>query len=532
MPPNAKPPRPPPIKTFQLRWPGMGVIRRQSQERDFSAVDYPTPWAVNCRLEDPITRRLRGGSRGGLTKLLAAAVGTTIADMLAIQTSSTSGTDEKLVVLVDETVGVVSGGAITYPTAALKTEAGDFIVTEAGSHILISTSDAPATGFLVAGKQCVYAVGTASIYKLDPKTGAVTTVTATAGTIPTGCTFGAVYRDRLVLAGGDNTIYVSKQGDYANWDFGVDVSNAGRAIVFQLSGGAEVGELPTALVPCEDGHLLAATSKSLWIVRGDPVAGGGLQNVSKHVGILGSRAWCMTNRQVVFLSSDGLYHISQDGSDLLPLSQEKVPDELLGIDTTTTTVMLGYDHSTRSVHIYLTTAGGSDVHWLYEVEKGLFWPMMVQDDHAPVAVCEYDGQLLLAGTDGYIRYVGGDDDDGTDIASHVLIGPIRIGGPIEFGLTHALYGILGADSGDVTWRIIVGETAETVADNGKAAITASLAGNDFSQYVSAEGSWSAGRSKAAWPRVRAVWMCLWLESTAKWAFESAICEIIPAGRVR
>ena len=532
MPPNDKLPKPPAVKTFNLRFPALGVVRSDSQERDFSAVAYGTPWACNVRLEDPIASRLRGGSRGGLTKLIASAAGTSIADIQPLQISSTTGTEEVLVVLVDGTIGVLSDGTLSFPVAALKDESGNYIVTEAGEHILLSTDDAPNTTFLVTGQQHAYAISSSQIAKLDPKTGLVANLTVSAGTLPTGCTLGAIYRDRLCLAGYDNAIYLSRQGDFTDWNFGANASDSSRAIPFQLSEGSGVGDQCTALVPCDDSHLLAATSRSLWIIRGDPAAGGGLQNVSRHVGILGDRAWCMTDRQVVFLAEDGLYHVSRDGSDLLPLSEEKIPDELVGIDTTTTTVMLGYDHDTRAVHIYLTTAGGGDVHWLYEVEKGLFWPMMVQDDHAPVAVCEYGGNLLLAGTDGYIRYVGGSSDDGTAISSHVLIGPIRLGGPVEFGLIHALYGIIGAGSGDVTWRILVGDTSEAVADNGKAAVIAALAGNDFSQYVAAQGVWSAGRSKAAWPRARGCWGLLWLQGSAAWAFESAVVEVIPAGRWR
>ena len=49
-------------KTISLRFPSMGVIRRYSHERDYAAVEYPTPWSVNTRLEDSLTNRLRGGS--------------------------------------------------------------------------------------------------------------------------------------------------------------------------------------------------------------------------------------------------------------------------------------------------------------------------------------------------------------------------------------------------------------------------------------------------------------------------------------
>lgn len=504
MPSQAKPP---PIRTLQLRWPGMGVVRSQSQERDYSAVDYPAPWAVNCRLEDPIARRKRGGSRTGLLKFLTSSVGSVISDIAPIQIATASGSEETLLVLADGRLGAVRSGTLTW---------------------IANTPSA----FLVVGRQYAYAVSSSRILKVSPGAGTVTVLTASAGTIPTQCTVGAVYRDRLFLGGHDNAIYVSRQGDYTDWDYGTHVSDTSRPLVFQLSGSSAIGDIPTTLIPCDDGHLLAATSRGIWIVRGDPAAGGGLQNVSSRVGIISDKAWCMTDRQIVFLADDGLYHISQDGSDLLPLSHDKIPDELVGINPATTTVTLGYDHVTRAVHIYLETSSAGDVHWLYEMDNGLFWPMMIPSGHAPRAVCEYDGRLLLAGPDGYIRYVGGENDDGTVISSHILIGPFRIGRPVDFGITHALFGILGSGSGDVTWRLLVGDTAEGVSDDGKVAIAASMAGTDYDQYVAASGVWSAGRSKASWPRARGVWAVLWLEGSSAWAFEAAVLEVIEAGRWR
>ena len=79
---------------------------------------------------------------------------------------------------------------------------------------------------------------------------------------------------------------------------------------------------------------------------------------------------------------------------------------------------------------------------------------------------------------------------------------------------------------------MTGDTAEAAAANGKAAITASLAGNSFSTYVSADGTWSAGRSNLAYPRTRAVFLVLWLASAGSWAYESASIEATLSGRWR
>ena len=53
---------PPKVKTAELRFPSLGVVRRFSHERTYSATAYPTPWSCNVRLEDSLTNRLRGGS--------------------------------------------------------------------------------------------------------------------------------------------------------------------------------------------------------------------------------------------------------------------------------------------------------------------------------------------------------------------------------------------------------------------------------------------------------------------------------------
>jgi len=480
-------------RILSLRFPLAGVQRRfgYRDSADWKP-PFPSPWAVNIRPEDPLARRLRGGSRPGLTEYSGTYAGSTIGAMLSVQVSSESGADTKLVVLAD------------------------------------------AVGFLVAGQQYAYAIAAGGITKIDPKTGGTEALTAVHGTLPTGNTFGAIYRDRLFLAGADNAIWPSAVGDYTDWDTSLDASKTTRALPpFQLSGAANVGALPTALVPFRDRGLLAVTAGSLWAIRGDPGTADGLSEVSSHVGILAPRAWCQLDEgPVAFLATDGVYQVGPDGGTLTNLSGQRLPVELRDIDTATTTVLLGYDRGWQGVHIYLTTAAGGDTHWFFHLETQTFWPMRLQDDHSPTAVCEHEGQLLLAGTDGYIRSVGGADDDGQEIESHVLLGPIALGGEPKFGQIVNLHGLLGDGSGTVYWRIVTGDTPEDAAARGKAAIEAYQDGGDYAMYVAAEGTWSEGRSRIAYPRVRGVWAVLWLSSVAQWAYEQAVMQTAPSARWR
>jgi hypothetical protein len=226
---------------------------------------------------------------------------------------------------------------------------------------------------------------------------------------------------------------------------------------------------------------------------GDP-ATGTLRRVSDEVGIIGQNAWCVNHDTVYFLSSLGLYSVGADGSGLKPISEDRIPVELTGLtDPTSSGCVLDYYHADRGVYIHPT----SGISWFYDTAREQFWPF-----------------------------------DTTSTDSHLLLGPIRLGKPNQFGMIQTIHGIMAASSADVAWRIVPGDYAEEACANGKLAITASLAGSAYSQYVSSSGTWSAGRSYTAWPRARSMWACIWLHSAGTWAFEQVILEITDFGRWR
>jgi len=297
-----------------------------------------------------------------------------------------------------------------------------------------------------------------------------------------------LYRDR-VLTFNENAITASRMGTHTDTILSADVSDIMRPKLFQLSEAGTTGGDVVALIPHKDSFLIGFTADETWVQQGDPYEAP-LRRVSDEVGIIGADAWCVAHDTVYFLSSRGLYAVGADGSGLKALSEDKVPEDLTGVSDSACT--LTYNHSDRGVYIHKT---GLD--WFYDMERNQFWPF-----------------------------------DASTTDSHLLIGPLRIGGPNQFGLIQTIHGIMAASSGAVVWRIVPGETAEEVCDNGKAAITAALAGTDYDRYVSAWGAWDAGRSDTGWPRVRCAWCCIWLSSSATWAYESVILESVPFGRIR
>jgi len=534
----------PTTKRFELRFPSAGVGRRKGYwDSVIAGPPYQAPWAVNVRTDDPLSLRQRGGSRPGLTRLLDDPVGSDIAAIESVATMIGGIASRALAVVVDGQLGVVSGGSVAFPVGDLVTEAGVALHTEAGVSILANTAGVPEQCRLCVRGQVVYAVASGAIVSVDLSTGVVGSLQATRGSLPTGASTGVVWRDRLVLFGGDNAIYLSRQGDFADWDFGADVEDSGRAMVFQLAESSEIGDRVTAVVPFHDQTLLAATANSLWAVVGDP-SNGSLRCVSRGVGMIGARAWCrvddaqagdsLVRYGIVFLSSAGLFIASPDGGSVMELSGDRIPDELRGVSASADVSMV-YSSTERGIYLFVESVGGDTSDWFFDLVHRAFWPVSLPVDARPVDLCEHSGSVLLACADGVLRTVGGSDDDGTSIVSHVLLGPLHVtSGMDSRGVMNTIEGAVGESSAAVTWRIVAGTTAESACERARAAIEAFDAGGDYGQYVKASGVFhaSAGRTRQ-WPvRVNGPWFVVWLQSSGPWAYEWCCLEGEAGGRYR
>ena len=302
-----------------------------------------------------------------------------------------------------------------------------------------------------------------------------------------------IYRGRFVRPSG-GIIYASRLGDYTDWNYGADVSDSARPFVIQLAEAGEIGGNVTALIPHKDAYMLAATSTSLWVVQGDPTADGTLRNISREVGIIGAKAWCRDHLdRYYFMSSHGLYTVSPSGDGLQALSEDVIPEHLTGVTDVDTELV--YDHGTGGVYIHIPTAA---VSWMFDTERQGFWPFKV-------------------------GYAG----------SHVALGPLRLGEGNTFGRLIQLHGILAQSSINVTWRVLIADTAEQVAANAKTAIEALVAGNSPTN-IHSSGTWTGtGANHRAYPRARGKYMVLLLSAgSGNWAYEGANAVIEPSGAWR
>lgn len=302
-----------------------------------------------------------------------------------------------------------------------------------------------------------------------------------------------IYRDRFVRANGV-VIYASRMSEYRDWSLSSDVSDVMRPFVMQLGEAGEIGKEVIALIPHKDSYLLAFTSGSMWVIQGDPAFDGAMRNISREVGIVGPKAWTRDHLdRYYFLSPHGLYVVSANGDGLQAISEDVIPEELTGVENPDT--VLAYDHETRGVYIHIP----GEVGWLFDTERQGFWSFKIG----------YDG-------------------------SHIAIGPLLLGNGSSYGRLFQLHGITANGSVDVTWRVLVADTAEQVCVNAKTAMDLLIADEDSElSNVHSTGVWTAGINHRSFPRSRGQYMILLLSAlSGDWAWEGASAMISTSGAWR
>ena len=523
-------------KRTDIEYPIAGQNRREDYPQKGGG-PYTTPYSRNVRSFDALERRGRGGTRPGLSKFNTTDLGTTITGAHKLSYVDGSGDQQTaLVVLVDGAIKIVTSTTVTTVTSYLLTEAGDYITTEAGERIY-STNTISATSPLGDTDRFSMTEHGGKIYIADseckrynPNTGTVEVVE----NAPTGQGLVAVYQERLVLSGEDHMWYMSRQGDFEDWNFGDNYKKIGRAVAGTTGDGGEIGLPITALKAFEDKALLIATADDLWIMQGNINAGGRIDCVSHDLGVIQFNAIDITDGGlVVFLSRQGLYTWQIGGNTPpQPFSERVEPEELRDI-ATTNDIMIRYDKKENGFYLFITPSTGTGEHWFLDMETKAFWRSIYQEAHQPFAIAKMpiagDSCVMLCGTDGIVRVHDHDatDDDGTDIVSDIIIGALQPAGYGEEGQILEIIGDMAAGSADVTWYIVPGDTAEEAIDN---AVTDLEAGT--TTRVHSTGTFEAGHNRPRNPRTRSAWVALWLSSTGIWAYGKISLTVDRVGMLR
>lgn len=494
-----------------------------------------TPVGVNVRAFDPSTDRARGGSRSGLVKYLTQAVppgGWIVQDLNTIATAGTpvqtslSGRVVTLVSVVQGDVYYARAGDTTWSTPTNHTGddpplSFDGIVRSAPNNQLLWFAD-----------------GTNWVY-FNPRDATVNRWSASAGTLPVDadnntprliCT----WRGRTVLSGlllDPQNWFMSAVNEPTTWEYFPTVTTPSQAVAGNNAPQGLVGDLITCLIPYSDDVLIFGGDHSIYLMAGDPMAGGQIDLVTDAIGVAWGEPWCRDpfGNLYFFSSKSGIYTLIP-GRQPQRISQS-VERLIANVDTGENGIRLGYNDQDQTVNVFITPLEGpaAATHLTLELRTGSWFKTeFANNNHNPLAMCTFDGnlpddrRLLIGSWDGYVRSFDPDaaDDDGKPIASEVLIGPL-LTKDLDEVMLHDLQAVLGAESGEVEFEVLAAPTAELALD---------------SEPVYS-GTWQAtvddgGRNLT--DRVRRASHAIYVRifSSARWAVEAIRARVSTRGPIR
>ena len=224
------------------------------------------------------------------------------------------------------------------------------------------------------------------------------------------------YRGRLCLSGNPlypNQWFMSKVANPWDWLYGADDPMSAVA-----GNNADAGQCPDivrSLISFHDDYLIFGCAHTIWILRGDPVAGGSLDNLSDTTGIFGSDSWCFDDaRNLYFWGSGGIYKIESVTSDggVINLTEMVLPNIINdeAADPSTHRITMGYDKKRHGIVVAITVlASGVNSNYFYSFKTQGFYSESYPEECGAYSLLYYNANdpayadLLVGSKDGYIR---------------------------------------------------------------------------------------------------------------------------------
>lgn len=445
-----------------------------------------TPSGINVRGWEPNTQRARGGSRPGLSRYLPVPpVSGWVLQELNQLTSVGSGSVQasqsgRIVTLVAVSQGnlyTATAGSTSWTQATNNTGLNPPLNF---SGILYSTSLNQKLWFADGINWCYY----------DPSINTVLTWSASAGSLPTDsrgntprliCT----WRGRVVLSGllyDPQNIFFAAVGDPTNFDYtGASLVNQIQGAIvgavvptqaFVLNSGTAgiVGDVVTTLIPYNDDLLIIGTDHQIHQMSGDPMEGGRVDRISDTIGMAWGIPWARDPFGTIYFVSNQLGIYSMVPGQQPQRISQPIEQLVQAYNSGTNTIRVLWNDRFQGCHFFFSpTAGpGTTTHLFYEARTGAWW----QDQYAstnfdPLCCCTFDGNTptdrvpLIGSWDGYVRAVDrtATTDDGTAFTSSVVLGPLNTK-DLDMLNVKFMQGVLGVNSGNVTFQVFTGASAE------------------------------------------------------------------------
>lgn len=352
-----------------------------------------------------------------------------------------------------------------------------------------------------------------------------------AGTLPNRCKLVANWRGRAVLARGaddPHNWHMSEQGSPTNWDIFPPVQTATQAISGNNARAGLCPDLINSLIPYNDDLLLFGCDSSLWMMRGDPMAGGVFDLVSDVTGVAFGRSWAKDPEGTLyFFGSRGGVYIMKPGSVPVSMTQSTIERRLNNVNLSQFYVEMFWNTYDDGLHVFLmpfTDTASRTKHYFWERKSGAWYEDTFALTKQPSAAVVIDGdaaddRCLLIGTydSSIVRWDKlATSDDGQLIDGKVLIGPIAPDDS-EFDARITNLAAVMANQGAVNYKLYASTTPD-----------------DKGQPV-ASGQFVPGRNPIHLVRARGafVWMELQQANAfTRWSLESIRLDAYPAGRKR
>lgn len=542
---------------FPLAGINVAAPLERSPSVQLSTGDYTkfTPLGVNVRGYTTATNRLRGGTRPGLSRYIPRPLdaGWIVQDINyvigqgysvpggGVTQLSQSGRVVTLVAVSKGNVYVAQPGATSWVPAVngTATHHADPVFAEtptAALPQLVPPLNFSGVIFSTSLNQKLWFADGINYVYYEASTNTLKRWLASAGTLPRDSENNAprlicTYRGRMVLSGilGDpQNWFMSRVSDPTDWNFAPQFISPSMPVAGNNSPLGLVGDVITALVPYSDDIMLFGGDHTIWAMSGDPAAGGQIDLITDSCGIAWGEAWCKSPDGTLYFISNrtGVYALRPGSGPPQRISQA-IEELLLDLDTGNLLFRMAWNDRYQGFHLFATpiTAPGAATHFFWEQRTGAWWEDVFANDNLnPIACCVFDGNLptdravLVGSWDGYVRRFDPDatTDDGTTVASEVILGPLLTADSDEV-LLKDVQAILGtSNTGTVSYEILVGSSAE-------AALTSTAV---------ASGTWSAGRNLTN--LVRRSGHAIWVRLTAStpWAMEAIRCRVVARGKVR
>lgn len=518
-----------PVAGIDLSYP----FSRQQPRRIGGKSDYGRTCRVgiNVRGYEYSQNRKRGGSRFGISKYIPVKVTgrTFITQNLsclvttgnAVQTNA-AGRVVYLVAVSEGNVKVAVSGDTSWTTPTNETGETPALIY---SGIMFSAAN---------GQKLYFADGTNEVY-FDPAAMKVKKWVAKSPSILPRDAAGnrprliTTWRGRTVVSGllmDPHNWFMSAVDDPTDFDYSPPSQTPTQAIAGNNAPQGLIGDLITGLCSYTDDVLIFFGDHSVYMMRGDPFNGGQIDKVTDAVGAAWGEAFCMDPYGTVYFFSNrcGIYSLVP-GQKPLRISQP-IESFVQDIDTGNNSIRLIWNDRQQGFHTFITNmdAPTATTHLFWEMRTGAWWmDQFANNDHDPVCCCTFDGNdpsdrvNLIGSWDGYVRALDhtAEDDDGTDIESQVVIGPLVTKDLDELMLLD-MQAVMGETSATVNYAIHVGETAE-----------AALEGDPVE-----EGTWLASRNDVSYVQSAGYAVYVKITCSSPWALEQIRLRVAAQGKVR